>query len=83
MIWSFMTAPTVDFKIQTLPRQEKKFVKNVQMMHKWETLTDISMTDKGLMMEFPTTVYILRDGYIHQTWILEKGSWVNLGPEVQ
>lgn len=83
VIWSFMSAPTVDFKIQTLPRQEQKFVKNVQKMHKWETLTDISMTDKGLMMEFPTTVYILRDGYIHQTWILEKGAWMNLGPEVQ
>jgi hypothetical protein len=83
MIWSFMSAPTTEFKIKTLPREERRFVNNVLKMHKWETLSDICLTDKGLMLEFPTTVYILRNGYVHQTWILEHDSWVNLGPEVQ
>jgi hypothetical protein len=83
MIWTFMSAPTNDFKIKTLPRQEQKFVKNVLKMHKWEQLSNISLTEKGLLMEFPTTAYVLRDGYIHQTWILEDNAWVNLGPEVQ
>ena len=83
MIWTFMTSPSSDFKIKTLPRQEQKFVMNVLKMHKWETVTNVSVTDKGIMVEFPTTVYILRDGYVHQTWILEKDEWINLGPEVQ
>ncbi len=51
VIWSFMSAPTPEFKIKTLPRQEQKFVKNVLKMHKWETLSDICLTDKGIMME--------------------------------
>ena len=83
MIWTFMSNPSPEFKIKTLPRQEQKFVNNVLKMHKWETLSDVSLTDKGLMLEFPTTVYILRDGYVHQTWILEDNAWINLGPEVQ
>ena len=83
MIWTFMTSPSTDFKIKTLPRQEQRFVNNVLKMHKWETVTNVSVTDKGIMVEFPTTVYILRDGYVHQTWILEDNTWINLGPEVQ
>jgi len=83
MIWTFMSSPSNDFKIKTLPRQEQKFVNNVLKMHKWEELSNITLTEKGILMEFPTTAYVLRDGYIHQTWILEKGSWINLGPEVQ
>ena len=83
MIWTFMSSPSNDFKIKTLPRQEQKFVNNVLKMHKWEELSNITLTEKGIMMEFPTTVYVLRNGYIHQTWILEKDAWVNLGPEVQ
>ena len=83
MIWTFFTSPSTDFKIKTLPRQEQRFVMNVLKMHKWETVTNVSVTDKGIMVEFPTTVYILRDGYVHQTWILEDNTWINLGPEVQ
>jgi len=83
MIWSFMTSPSTDFKINTLPKQEQRFVKNVLKMHKWEKVTDVVLTDKGIRVEFPTTVYVLRNGYVHQTWILEKGTWINLGPEVQ
>lgn len=83
VIWTFMSNPSPEFKINVLPKEDKAFVKNVLKMHKWEQLTDISLTDKGIMLEFPTTVYILRDGYVHQYWVLEDNAWVNLGPEIQ
>ena len=58
MIWTFMSSPSNDFKIKTLPRQEQKFVKNVLKMHKWEELSNISLTENGIMMDVSTIFFL-------------------------
>lgn len=64
-------------------KEETRFIKNVTKMHRVEKLLKVSRLYTGrICIEYPTTAYILGfNGFIYQTWILEDGVWINLGPE--
>jgi hypothetical protein len=65
-----------------LTREEKRFVKNVIKMTDERLGSIVKRADSYIVLEFPTTIYVLRpDGYIGEVWILEDSDWISLGPE--
>jgi hypothetical protein len=65
-----------------LTRNEKRFVNNVIKLTKEKLSNVIKRPDSYIVLEFPTTIYVLRpDGYIGEVWILGDEDWISLGTE--
>ena len=62
---------------------DKRFVKHVIKMHGDKPINITRKNATKILIEYPETVYVLDNkGFISSVWILEEGTWLNLGPEI-
>jgi hypothetical protein len=66
---------------KNLSREEREFVNNVIEITN-DTIVNITKRkDNVIVLEFYNTMYTLKDGYVHEVWILEDEDWLSLGKE--
>ena len=91
MIKTIILASTLLFSVVTedkykgLTKEEKKFVKNIELIE-LETLQNIyRASDNTIMVEFGSIKYLLNSetGHVDNVWVLgdDDITWEELGPE--